>query len=464
MNIEEVIDGGYCIGCGVCPIADANFSIYRNNLGENQAQAASNNLSAKGTAICPFATNTMNEDSMGKLLYGSQENVKYNSKLGYYLENYAGYVKTGNFRKNGSSGGMVTWLLSTLLTDGLVDAIIHVKDGTDSSDMYSYQISYSVDDLEGSSKSKYYPIELSKVLKEVEEKKLRYAIVGIPCFIKAVRMLCQTNKVFNDRIIYTVGLVCGHLKSDFFAKSEAWESGIHPENLQRVDFRHELPKRGADDYAIEAIGMVNGKKEVVIKPTKELSTTNWGLGYFKYKACDYCDDVLAETADITVGDAWLPEYVADSRGTNIIIVRSSQIKELIDKHIDELSLVKETEENIVKSQAGGFRHRRDGLQYRLWLNEKDGIPSPTKRLKASDNFSDKRKKIYSYRIKLVDESFVAYKIAEKEDNFIYFKKYMKPFVRKYRAINTTLMKRILSKTKQVVKPFVPKKILDSIKR
>ncbi|MGC9322644.1 MAG: Coenzyme F420 hydrogenase/dehydrogenase, beta subunit C-terminal domain, partial [Kosmotogaceae bacterium] len=57
---------------------------------------------------------------------------------------------------------------------------------------------------------------------------------------------------------------------------------------------------------------------------------NWGYGFFKYKACDYCDDVVSETADVSVGDAWLPEYVNDSGGTNVVIVRNPVIKKIID--------------------------------------------------------------------------------------------------------------------------------------
>ena len=32
---------------------------------------------------------------------------------------------------------------------------------------------------------------------------------------------------------------------------------------------------------------------------------DWGMGIFKLGACDYCDDIVGETADISFGDAWL---------------------------------------------------------------------------------------------------------------------------------------------------------------
>ena len=36
-------------------------------------------------------------------------------------------------------------------------------------------------------------------------------------------------------------------------------------------------------------------------------------------ACEFCDDVVGETADMSVGDAWLPGYVSDWRGTSVVV-------------------------------------------------------------------------------------------------------------------------------------------------
>ena len=46
---------------------------------------------------------------------------------------------------------------------------------------------------------------------------------------------------------------------------------------------------------------------------KNLYCIRWEYGYFKYKACDFCDDIFAECADITVGDAWLSRYKKDGK-------------------------------------------------------------------------------------------------------------------------------------------------------
>ena len=81
---------------------------------------------------------------------------------------------------------------------------------------------------------------------------------------------------------------------------------------------------------------------------------DWGLGYFKPKACDWCDDIVGELADVSSGDAWLPGYVKDPGGNNIVIVRSPEIHEIISSGIEhgELSFSNGTVEDVVLSQSG----------------------------------------------------------------------------------------------------------------
>src|SRR5699024_5729330 len=59
----------------------------------------------------------------------------------------------------------------------------------------------------------------------------------------------------------------------------------------------------------------------------------WGTGLFKANACDFCNDVTTELADISLGDAWLDEYKMDGLGNSIIITRSTIANEIIKKGI-----------------------------------------------------------------------------------------------------------------------------------
>lgn len=452
----------YCVGCGSCAYLDPAFRIVKNMDGCYQADIRGDVADEKVVSdVCPFAS-SVNEDEIGAELFSRQASINHDQYLGYWLNAYVGYVSADGWRSRGSSGGMVSWLASKMLEDGLVDAVVHVKDGPDPEHMYTYQVSHSVDELKTGAKSKYYPIEMSGALAYIREHDGHYLFIGIPCFVKAVRLLCRQDAVLNERIKYCIGLVCGHLKSDFFAKSEAWESGVPLEDIARVDFRHKTPGSPASDYAIEVRRVDGG--EPVIKRTAELSTTNWGLGYFKYNACDYCDDVLAETADVTFGDAWIPKYVSDGEGCNVIVVRNQDVQDLFDRHQNELVLHNSDSAEVYQSQAGGFRHRRQGLAYRLHAHEKRREWTPTKRVKPSlEGISEKRQKTYAMRTVLKNESFVAFRKAVENDNFAFFEAYMRSLVGKYRRISMPPKRYVVYLVKQGLKRIVPKSLLKRIK-
>src|SRR3546814_17649672 len=82
-----------------------------------------------------------------------------------------------------------------------------------SSDLFRYQISRTAEEIRRGAKSRYYPIELSAVIDQIRAVPGRYAVIGIPCFIKAIHLLRAKDAVLRDRIAFTLGLYCGHMKS-----------------------------------------------------------------------------------------------------------------------------------------------------------------------------------------------------------------------------------------------------------
>ncbi|MFD1064403.1 Coenzyme F420 hydrogenase/dehydrogenase, beta subunit C-terminal domain [Oceanobacillus locisalsi] len=456
-NIEKlmntVIENDYCIGCGACASLEGSpFEIKFNENGEYKAflkDADTNNIEINNiNEVCPFSNDSKNETEIGENLF-KDFGASFNKYTGYYLNNYAGYVTESSYRDNGSSGGMGSWIAVQLLEQDLVDSIIHVRESSEESDaLFEYQVSTNKKDFLSGTKSKYYPIELSQVMSYVKNNDGRYAIIGIPCFIKSVRLLSDTNSLIKQRIKYCIGLVCGHLKSDFFAKAQGWQIGIHPNDLTSIDFRVKLDGRNANDYGVEAKGIVNNEELSLTKARQDLYTTNWGQGHFKYNACEFCDDVLSETADVTVGDAWLPEYKHDSNGTNIVVVRNPDIEDIIEQGIvnQKLQLDRLTADKIYESQAGGFRQRRDGLAYRLYLKDQKGEWRPNKRVESSNNLNKNRKKVYAKRMELSQESFEAFKYAKAKGSFDFYIKRMEKPIKEYNnIINPSFIRKIINR-------------------
>ncbi|NLL23779.1 MAG: coenzyme F420 hydrogenase [Tissierellia bacterium] len=435
IGIQEIVNNGYCIGCGVCAaVKHSPYSIQMDQEGKYQANLDSDKTDNESIArVCPFANEALNEDEIGKKLFGEHRGIHHDAYLGYHLKNFAGGVSEDTYREKGSSGGFGSWFAVTLLEEHLVDYVIHVRPINHSSSiLFAYTISTTKEEVREGAKSKYYPIELSNVLDVVRNTPGRYLLIGIPCFIKAVRLLAEQEPIFKERIVFTMGLVCGHLKTDRFAKTIGWELGIHPDAIESIDFRVKIPETKANSYGVAVKG--NGVEKEITSPMKDILVHNWGHGLFRYNACDYCDDVLAETSDITIGDAWLPEYVKDGRGTNIIVVRNPVILSLLEKHCNKLAIEEISAEKIYTSQAGGFRHRREGLSYRLYLKDLKKEWRPNKRVKPSNQMSTRRKRIYEHRIPLASKANEAYQDALSANDFSIFKNNIEPELHRYNKL------------------------------
>ncbi len=386
--------------------------------------------------VCPFFNHGQDEDNL--VPDGSRAAAEHHPDIGWYRAILAGHANEGDFRRHGSSGGLTNWLAAELLKSGKVDGVIHVKNTPAhraTEVLFEYSISKDPAGLDQGAKSKYYPIEISKVVALIRQQPGRYAFIGVPCFVKAVRLLAQTDPSIRDSITFCIALFCGHLKSRYFAEHAAWQLGIEPDCLNAFDFRTKLEGRPANRYGVTATGKVNGATEVRTCPTNELQGSDWGEGFFKLRACDYCDDIVGETADISIGDAWLPQYVQDSQGTNIVVVRNAELATLLETARSDGLITAEpaTPADVYASQRSNYRHRRESLGYRLQQLSATGCWHPVKReAYLNTSISQQRKRVTDLRAQLRDASHAFYLTARMAHRLGLFSDLMAPLKRLYK--------------------------------
>lgn len=80
---------------------------------------------------------------------------------------------------------MATWLLETLLNEGVIDHTICVVPRGGPERLFSFQIFDTAEDLRKGAGLAYYPVEMSRVINEVMKTPGRYAITGSPLFYKS---------------------------------------------------------------------------------------------------------------------------------------------------------------------------------------------------------------------------------------------------------------------------------------
>ncbi len=451
--LNRIVSEGFCIGCGACAYAaPGTIHIQFDRYGMYQAALHPTRLEEKTSAdilqICPFSDHGPHEDQLAEERY---PDCRRDGAVGRYLGLYVGHVAEGDFRIRGSSGGVVSWVLAELLKKEMVDGVIHVAPAGPPGDrLFAYRISRSADEVIQGAKSRYYPVELSEVLAQAKSVAGRYALVGVPCFVKAVRRLAGRDPVVRERISFCIGLVCGHLKSKAFSDCIAWQAGIAPGQLERIDFRVKSPARRASDYGVTVSG---GKIEKTGRASDYFGS-NWGYGFFKYSACEYCDDVFAETADIAVGDAWLPEYLEDWRGNSLVVTRSKPMEDLIRAARDagRLRLQPCSPEQMAASQAGGLRHRRDGLALRLLLKSQAGEWAPRKRVAPSGSgIARRRKRIYALRELLRRRSHELWIEAVQAKDFSRFETEMRRLVSLYDRAYVSRLSRLARAVRRAIR-------------
>jgi len=392
----DIVHSGLCIGCGSCAAAEPRASMNWNRIGQLKPTGPRDWYERRTEAFstqCPFAPGSADEDVIAAERFPAAP-IR-DPRIGSFEQAYVG-AAGDPFRAQGSSGGMVSWVAARLLETGAADAVAHVEPAApESGALFRYRLSREVGELSRGAKSRYYPVELSHVVRRIREAPGRYAIVGIPCFIKAVHLLRRSDPVLRERVTHTLGLFCGHMKSAAFVQSFAWQLGTAMEDVAAVDYRIKDQGRPANWYRAH-LTLKDGSSRA--EDWWHLADGDWGAGFFQNSACNVCDDVVAETADVAFGDAWVEPFSSDGRGTNVVIARTPEMRALIERGIAEgqLDLDPVDADFIVRTQAAGLRHRREGLSYRLtWMRPR--VPVRKRVRPSSRGIALRRKLVYRMR-------------------------------------------------------------------
>ena len=327
-------------------------------------------------SVCPFNPEPVeavkDETAIANIFL--TEGTETHEKLGRLIGIYAAY--SHEFRETSSSGGLATYVFDQLLDRGVVDHIFSVRSSGTAGMHYQYKVSSSKEELRDSSKTKYYPVTLATVLPELNKLEGRVAIVGIACFVKAIRLAQFHEPALKEKIPFVAGIICGGVKSKFFTEYLASKAGAQ-NDIQFPEYRIKDTASTASDYSFGCVDDSGDSKKIKMREVGDM----WGTGLFKANACDFCDDVVTELADISLGDAWLEPYSKDGHGTSVIVTRSPLADAIIQEGIQNSALFIEpiSPDTMRTSQQGSYNHRHDGLYVRVKEAQAMGVAVPEKR-------------------------------------------------------------------------------------
>lgn len=345
--ITETVKKGLCSGCGICAgISENCLGMNFNKYGEYVPIAGSCNSCNSCISVCP----SINECT--------SPNV-------YTNYNYIGYSNMPEEREKGSSGGLTTRLLRTLLINKIVDGVVVVGSSSKAGIFFEPTIVTSVEEVIKYAGSKYYPIHFADIIKQLKKREGRFAIVGLPCVIKGFRLLQQKQPAIGNKIKYLIGLTCGHNKGKDYTSMLIRLTGVVEECVSFVQYRSKENIKNSNNYGFKAY-LNNGQETKQINFLDSIIKDVWCGLYFSLNACFHCKDLLAEYADISFMDAWLKPYFDNPLGTSIVVIRNPELENLFESEFSKgnISLERVNEEKVIESQKGALRFKKSSLTER----------------------------------------------------------------------------------------------------
>lgn len=369
-TITEVAKDGLCTGCGtcisLCPCSaielfkDDSKGIYLPRLNEEKC-----NQCGICYQVCPGHSvdfKQLNQDIFGK----EPEDIL----LGNYLGCYIGHATDYNIRYNSSSGGLVTALLLFALEEGIIDGALVTRMNKDKPlEPYPF-IAKTREEVIEASESKYCPVPAKIALKEILEKDGKYAVVGLPCHLHGIRRAEMVNKKLRERIVLHVGIFCGTTKTFLATEFQLRRMGIKKEEVARIAYRGEGWPGSMTVELNDSQRRVSELYYYYYYDSKFGSFTPW--------RCTVCPDQVAKLAEISLGDAWLPEVKKDDKvGTSIIISRTREIDDILQQMLRKgvVALSSVGADKVYESQ-GGFSSKKKQLKARLTISRLFGRKVP----------------------------------------------------------------------------------------
>ncbi len=301
------------------------------------------------------------------------------SIIGKVKKCYIGYSSDASICFNASSGGIVPALASFMLDTKAVDGVVAAEMDPLSPFDAKPIICKSRDDILKTTGSKYCPVATNSVMGDNQIPGLNSLLwIGLPCHIQGLCKARKYSPLKKTRSILSLGLLCGGCRGQEATK---WivKSRKHPiGTVKNVRYRG---------------GGWPGKMKVEFKDNPaplELPYSEYVDSYFESWQpwrCSLCLDRTSQMADISLGDAWLPEFKNDRNGISLIVTRTDAGEATIQKaaQAGAISIVEKDFDTIINAQKGLMRDCTSIIVPTLLLSRKLKRPVPDFKYDDSDS-------------------------------------------------------------------------------
>jgi coenzyme F420 hydrogenase subunit beta len=320
--ISEVIKNNMCAGCGICAgVVPEKIKIKLNNEGYLRPEITEKITQEENLLIekiCPGNVINYKEVPLDQPIWG---NIHTSA---------IAFANDEEVRHKASSGGVLSNLLIFLLEKEEVDEVIHIGVSKENPLLNEIKRSRSKEDILRHSGSRYSPSAPLSILKEILDENKRFAFVGKPCDVAALRSYSKIDNRVSDKIPYSFSFFCAGVPS--------------LEGTYRILEKFNVEKQNVKSFKYRGDGWP-GLTKIVTKQDDVFQMEyddSWGkvLNRHLQSRCKVCIDGIGEFADISCGDGWFgdesgyPKF-EESKGRSLVTARTKRGNELFERAVSE---------------------------------------------------------------------------------------------------------------------------------
>lgn len=347
-----------CTGCGTCAgICPDNVIEMRKNSGGTYTPILKD-TSCKECGLCVKVCPgiSVNLIELNKLIFGKAPK---NVFVGNYINCYIGHSTDEILRYEAASGGLVTALIIFALDEGIINGAAVTRMSKGNPLEPEVFIARTSEDVISSSKSKYCPVPLNMIIQDILNDDGKFAIVGLPCHIQGIRKAEMLSEKLKKRAVLHVGLFCSHTVNFFGTKFLLRRTNIKEDDVVKLDYRGKGWPGGM------TIKLRNGSEKFL--PSQFYWDHFFAPFFFTPLRCTLCSDQTNELADISLGDAWLPELMKNNKGESIIITRTKVGEKILRKakQKGKIMVTRVDSNEVIRSQRSSLYFKKKGLMARM---------------------------------------------------------------------------------------------------
>ncbi len=361
LNVDVVVNKRLCHGCGTCFAVCPKSAIemkYNVEAGHFTPVVNENCINCSlCLKVCPGYE--LDVEALNSVISKTQSE---NSNVGVFTDCYVGYSTNPDIRFDSASGGLITQILVTLLDEKKITGALVTSMNPADPMIPMAILATSKEEIIEASRSKYCPVTLADALKIMMKTDGRFAVVGLPCHIHGLRKAEQHFPQLREKVVLRLGLLCSHMVGFPGIEFLLSKKGISSSNLIQMQYRG----RGWPGSML----IKTKNKEDQIIPLVTGWNSYWPIFssyFFTPIRCMMCPDQMAEFADMSFGDAWLPEYNSDKIGQSVVISKNTSSDKILREMTrnGQLSLRQISVHKIEKSQQPNLVFKKIDIGVRM---------------------------------------------------------------------------------------------------